>query len=117
MDYFFAALGGGAFGAIVGLAKYLFLWAPEINGKKQFTQESVTAKLIIQNFINVATLLTVYFLRNIWPYPFLITIFATAIALSLMSRFTFLRQNKQSAIIGSQTASHNNDDKTVKFKK
>lgn len=109
MDYLFAALGGGAFGAIVGLAKYLFLWAPVINGKKQLTQEAITAKLIIQNFLNVAALLIVYFLRNIWPYSFFVTILATAIALSIMSRLTTLYQNKYAAASNNQTDKNSND--------
>jgi len=103
VEYFFAALGGGLFGIIVGYVKYLLLWSPVVNGKVQLTQKSIYTRLIIQSFINIATLLTVYLVRNIWPFSFVVTIFATAIALSLMSKFT---SSRQKAAIDGKTESN-----------
>jgi len=86
LDYVIAAVAGLAFGALCAWLKYIFIWRPFVLGKKEFTAKNLTVPQIISMALNVVILLTVYFLRNVWPYSFEITIICTAVSLSITGR-------------------------------
>ena len=86
MEYVIAGVAGLAYGALCSLLKYLFIWRPFVLGKVEFTTKSLTIRQIFSMAANVIILLSVYFLRNVWPYSFEVTIICTAVALSVTSK-------------------------------
>ena len=106
MDYVIAAVAGLAFGDLCAWLKYIFIWRPFVLGRKEFTAQKLTVPQIISMAINVVVLLAVYFLRNIWPYSFEITIVCTAVALSITGRLYQMHDYKKI------NAPHNTDNNT-----
>ena len=86
MTYAIGIIAGLLFGVSVSLLKYLFLWRPILKGSRPCIGKYVYANMTISMLVNVITLLTVYFLRHIWPYSFEATIVSAALALSLMGK-------------------------------
>jgi len=95
MTYVIAAAGGLLLGALMGLLKYVLLWKPIILGKRGVTSKNIAITQIISMLINVGTLLAVYFLRNVWPYSFEVTIVSVAVALALTTKLSPFHGKKQ----------------------
>ena len=94
MDYVIAIGAGIAFGALCGLLKYLILWRPLHTGKRAMTAKTIYPTQIISLAVNAAVLLSVFFLRHLWPYPFEATIIAVAVSLSVASKLPHLKKAK-----------------------
>lgn len=110
MTYVIGIIAGVLFGVIVSLLKYLLMWRPILKGSRPCIAKYVYSNMIISMAVNVVTLLTVYFLRHIWPYSFEATIVSTALALSLMSKLYPL-----SDILAMEKSAKNDDSaKSVK---
>lgn len=95
MDYLIALLAGCTYGAAVGGLKYLILWRPLAHQKRQFTDRNIMIAQIISIMVSVIVLLSVFFLRDFWPYSFELTILGAAIGLSIMGRLSPLRDIKK----------------------
>ena len=95
MDYLIAILAGCAYGTAAGALKYLFLWRPFINERRKFTNRNIMVSQTISIIVSVIVLLSVFFLRHLWPYSFELTILGSAIGLSIMSRLSPLRDIKK----------------------
>lgn len=108
--YVFGALAGFAFGAIVGLIKYLFVWKPMIektkrppdpeSGLKKDTTASVYIHYFISMAINILALFLVYYFREDLPFSYAATLIGTAAALSLFSRLYTIRGTKGKSLGG-----------------
>ncbi len=86
LTYVIGAAAGAVFGAAAGFIKYFVLWRPIAKGVRTCDTKHVYANMAISMLINVAVLLTVYFVRHIWPYSFEATIIAAALGLSLAGK-------------------------------
>ena len=93
--YIIAGISGIAYGVIWGLIKYFFLWHPLILGKREFNSKNLMLSQIISMIANIIALLSIYFLRSIWPYSFEVTIIGAAVALALISRISPLQAIKK----------------------
>lgn len=91
MDYIIAGLAGIAYGALFGALKYFFLWRPILIGSRELNAKSITIAQVISMIANLVILFALFFLRNLWPYSFEVTIIAAAVALSLMGRLSQMR--------------------------
>lgn len=94
MDYIIGALCGLVFGAGAGLAKYILLWQPLMRGRRPCDQRRIMTAQGVSMAVNVAALLGIFFLRPLLPFPYEAALIATAVALSLMGRFSPLRDAK-----------------------
>ena len=99
MEYVLAVLTGIVFGGIVGVCKYLFIWKGLLHPKNPdaLTNRQTYGRIFISYLVNVATLLTVYFVRNIIPFDFVAFAIATAFALSLAGRGASFRKSSKPA--------------------
>lgn len=86
LTYVIGAVAGAVFGVAAGFIKYFLLWRPIAKGVRSCDTKHVYGNMAISMLINVAVLLTVYFLRHQWPYSFEATIIATALGLSLAGK-------------------------------
>ncbi len=88
MEYVWAVVMGVLYGGFVGVCKYLFLWRKVIHPKDdwELTTKRMYTRMFLSMAINTATLLLVYFTRNILPVDFVTFAIATALALSLSGR-------------------------------
>lgn len=111
MEYVIAGLAGLAYGALCGALKYLFLWRPLLTGRRAMTTKTIYTAQSISMSVNVIILLAVYFLRNLWPYSFEVTIVAAAIALSLMGRLSPLRDMRKMEALSGCASETCQDDK------
>ncbi len=91
MTYFIGALTGLIYGSLFCLLKYVFLWRPLLNGKRKIDAKSMPVSQFISMGINIITLLSIYFLRHVWPYSFEATLIAAAVALALIGQISPLR--------------------------
>lgn len=110
MEYALAVVFGILYGGAVGVCKYLFLWrkALKTEEKWELTPGGMYSRMTASYAINVATLLLVYFLRNIIPFDFVIFAISTALALSLAGKaFSLQKVYKRRPI---QEKSHNDPD-------
>jgi uncharacterized membrane protein len=86
MDYFWGALAGCAWGAIVGSAKYFILWAKLIRSERAFSERSLSSRYMLSMVFNIVALLVVYFVRGLLPFSTEVALVSTAIMLALLSR-------------------------------
>lgn len=91
MAYVIAGIIGLAYGALTGCLKYLFLWRPLLLGKREMNSKNLGAAQVISLAVNILILLSVFLLRDQWPYHFEVTIICAAVALSITGRLTHLR--------------------------
>lgn len=87
MYYIFSILAGLVFGGITGYIKYLVLWKKFIvNEDTKITAKQLYGRMAMGAAINVVILAIVFITRNIVPLEFMLTILATAVALSLTGK-------------------------------
>ena len=84
MTYLIAAIVGLAYGLIVAILKYIFLWKKLVDPKyyEAVKENQLIARMVISFVTNVVALLLVFFLRNVIPFNFAVTAIATALGLS-----------------------------------
>ena len=83
MTYVIGGLAGLIYGAVFGLLKRLvFPKNTEPNG----FMKQVYLYMGVSMLINVVVLLSVYFLRHLWPYSFEATIIGAAVGLSVTGK-------------------------------
>ena len=102
MEYLIAMLAGTALGVIIGAVKYLILWRPLMKNKRKFSAKTITITQAISIVISVLVLLAVFFLRDLWPYSFELTLLFTALSLSLMGRLSPLKDMRKMEAIEKQ---------------
>jgi hypothetical protein len=88
LEYIWAVILGILYGGFVGVCKYLFLWRKILHPKDdwELTTKRMYTRMFLSMAINTATLLLVYFVRNLLPVDFVTLAIATALALSLSGR-------------------------------
>lgn len=88
MEYFLGALAGILYGGLVGTLKFFFLWRGILHQKDEskIVDKMVYGRMMISYFVNLITLLIVYFVRNIIPFDFVAFAIATAVALSVAGK-------------------------------
>ena len=80
-------IAGALLGAVAGAIKYFLIWRPALKEKdSEKANKGVLHRLGIGYFINVATLLAVFFLRKSLPFSFEATAISAAIVLSITAR-------------------------------
>jgi len=89
LEYVWGALAGLVYGGAVGTLKYIFLWRKLLaeDGQTEITDKMLYTRMFISYFVNAATLLLVFFVRNWIPFDFTAAAIATAVALSLSGKF------------------------------
>ena len=89
MEYFLGALAGVIYGGVVGALKYILLWRKLLSPKDEskISDKAVYVRMFISYAVNFATLLAVFFARNIIPFDFAAAAIGTAVALSLSGKF------------------------------
>lgn len=90
MTYVIGAAAGLVYGGLFGLLKH---WV-RVGGKTQDTTKRLYIYMSVAMLINIVALLSVYFLRNIWPWSFTAMLIATAVALSITGKLSALREQK-----------------------
>lgn len=91
MTHLWGALMGLLIGGLAGAAKHLLLWRPVLKGKRAFDMKSFGSIQLGSMAINIATLLGIFALRHRLPFSPDATLIAAAVALSIMSRLSPLR--------------------------
>lgn len=84
MNYLIAIISGLAFGSVVAVLKHLLVWRPYAAGRA----DNLATRSIISSAVNVGALLVVFFMRDIWPYSFAVTLLAVAVGLSTAGKLT-----------------------------
>ncbi|MCR4962609.1 MAG: hypothetical protein K6B40_01855 [Firmicutes bacterium] len=113
MTYGIGAAAGAVFGGAIGLIKYILLWRPIAKGLRTCDAKHIYGNIMISMLIDAAVLMTVYFLRHVWPYSFTATIIGAALALSLSGKLFPLKEALSHGTAATQTDA-NEDDLGVK---
>lgn len=94
MEYIWGALAGLAFGGLIGLIKYYFLWhrAAKLPETGEITSSYVYIRMIASNIINIAVLATVFLLRDIMSFSFVAALFGAAVGLSIAGKLAPVRK-------------------------
>lgn len=95
MEYVLGGIAGIAYGSVVGLLKYLFLWRKIANQKdtpdssdeaSKLSMEAIGKRLFISSGINIVTLMATLIFKNSHMIDFAALAIGTAVALSLAGR-------------------------------
>lgn len=84
--YVESVIAGLAYGALIGLLKYVLLWRKTLKTNEEMNRGALYVRLGIGYALNVAALLFVFLIRNIMPLDFALTLIATAVAMSLTGK-------------------------------
>ncbi len=82
-----SCLVGLVYGAAIGIFKCTVVWHKMLHPKKNHpvNHNELLKKMVFSNFVNIASLLAIFFLRHKLPFDFEDTIIAAAISLGLTS--------------------------------
>ena len=97
MNYIIGAACGIAFGGIIGALKGLFIWHKyEKRGYESDPDPAnaagIYARAMISYFVNIATLLVAFLVRNIVPFDGIAFLIATALTLAIMNHAWAIKQ-------------------------
>ena len=93
MTYVMGAILGAALGGAVGLLKKRFVWGDYLEREADAPGEAsaLYTRMLISNFVNIATLAAAFFLRNVQPFNAMAFLIGTAFALAILNRFAMMR--------------------------
>ncbi len=96
MTYVMGAVLGAVLGGAVGLLKKRFVWGDYLERDTDAPGEAgpLYTRMIISNFVNIATLAAAFFLRNVQPFNAMAFLIGTAFALALLNRFAMMKTAK-----------------------
>ena len=96
MTYVMGAILGAVLGGAVGLLKKRFVWGDYLEREADMTGEAsaLYTRMLISNFINLATLAAAFFLRNVQPFDAIAFLIGTGLALAALNRFAMVRATK-----------------------
>jgi len=93
VTYAIGALAGLIYGGLFGLVKHLFRNSSLL--KKKDAVKQVYIYMAVSMAINIAVLLSIYFVRNLLPWSFTAMLIAAAVSLSLAGKLSAFRGQKQ----------------------
>lgn len=100
MTYVIGAIVGLVFGGIVGALKNRFIWGSYLRRSSDETDSgeagALYSRMLMSNLVNLATLLIVFFIRNLVPFDGIALLIGTAVALTIMNRVLSMGQKKNS---------------------
>lgn len=96
MTYVLGAVLGIVLGGVVGLLKKRFVWGDYLKRDADAAGEAgaLYSRMIISNFVNIATLAAAFFLRDVQPFNAIAFLIGTAFALVVANRFAMMGSNK-----------------------
>ena len=98
MTYVIGAIAGLVLGGIVGALKNRYIWGSYLRRENDDAAAgeagALYSRMLISNLTNLATLLIVFFLRNIVPFDGIAFLIGAAVALTIMNRALSMGQKK-----------------------
>lgn len=96
MTYVLGAVLGAVLGGAVGLLKKRFVWGNYLERDDDAPGEAgaLYTRMLISNFVNIATLAAAFFLRNVQPFNAMAFLIGAAFALASFNRFAMIKSTK-----------------------